>query len=127
MRPTLSRAPPARYRSAMSVRGKVRGLSNRYEDGVERQEIHFMKADASGLPYVLGSRVPIRLTIGGETFEAGLRATDRCGYVWISPDLIRGGDRFRLVDVLANTAFAKNEEVVVHVRDDLLTLEKVLG
>jgi hypothetical protein len=67
--------------------GIIRGLSTYYADGLERMKIWDKKSLASSLPLQIKTRIPIILTIGTETYEAGLRATKNTPYVWICQDL----------------------------------------
>ena len=97
--------------------GHVRGLSSHYANGVERMEIHVMKKAAHALPYK-NTRIRITLVIRDELYTGGLRSTERNKYVWICPDLILGGVKKRLADVLNKAKFRKNCPVQLIVRGD---------
>ncbi len=98
------------------ITGVLRALSNHYADGLERMEIWVQKTLASPLPYQINRRIPIILTIGTETYEAGLRATLKTPYVWICPDLKDSrGNRTSLARVLKNNGMRKNQRVNLEV------------
>lgn len=101
----------------MTTVGVVTGLSQYYSDGVERQEIWVDKRLAAELPFIEGRRVSIRLIIGAHTYAAGIRATLRNSYVWISPDLYDDlGNKIRLADALRRAGIEKNQRVDLRVR-----------
>ena len=82
---------------------------------------------ANGLPHSYGIRVPIPIVlhIGGEPFDAGLRATTHNNYVWICPDMVaKDGTKKRLADIAAKAGFKKNDRVYLAVdgRDVVLKL-----
>ena len=107
------------------VNAAVRGLGNHYADGTERIEIHVPSDRADGLPHSHGIRVPVVLHIGGEPFDAGLRATTHNSYVWICPNVVaKDGTRKRLADMVAAAGFKKNDQVCLAVdgRDIVLKL-----
>lgn len=108
----------------MKVIGHVRGLSSHYvEDGLERVEIWVQKEDARGLPYELDKRIPIELIIKNETFLAGLRATEKTPYVWISPDLLDAKrQKISLAKVLNKWGVSKNQEILLQVDKEQITL-----
>ena len=107
----------------MKVLGKIRGMSLFYSDGTERVEIWVPKVKARNLPYREGRRVPISLTIGSETFFAGLRATTRCDQVWICPNMTnQAGEKVRLADALSG--FEKNESVELVVSGNAVRVRK---
>jgi hypothetical protein len=96
--------------------GIVRALSNHYADGLERMEIWIKKSLASSLPFQIDKRIPIILTMGTETYEAGLRATEKTPYIWICPDLKdRRGKRVSLARVLKNNGMRKSQMVNLEV------------
>lgn len=110
----------------MAVRGTVRGLATYYTDGTERLEIHIDKGVSQGLPTEEGQRVPITLVVGGRHYQAGLRSTADCNYVWISPDLtdVDGLDT-KLAHVLSEAGFVKNQQVELEVSGRVVTLNTV--
>ena len=109
----------------MDVPAVIRGLSLYYADGVESQEIWVDKRAAEGLPGREGERFPVRLTIGSQTFTAGIRSTARTPYAWICPDLYdEAGDKVRLVDALRRAGFEKNERVYLRVLGTGLAVTK---
>lgn len=96
--------------------GILRALSNHYADGLERMEIWVKKTLASPLPFQIKKRIPIILTIGNESYEAGLRATEKTPYVWICPDLKDSrGKTVSLARVLKNNGMKKNQMVNLEV------------
>jgi hypothetical protein len=83
------------------VQGIVRGLGTLYTDGIERWEIHISKEFARELPNRHGCRVAVRLIIGENIYEGGIRSTDRNDYIWICPDLMtQAGHRTNLSHIL---------------------------
>ena len=97
----------------MNVPGKVIGLSQYYKSGLERMEIWIDKLNADPLPYQDHRRVEVHLYIGEQQYRAGLRATPKNTYVWISPDLNNGTPK--LAEVLQAKGFTKNQSVVLEV------------
>ena len=94
------------------IKGTIHGLGKRYADGTEPMEIWVPSDRANGLPYSNGQRVPVSLKISGDFYHAGLRATVKNAYVWISPDVINGaGLPEKLAHVLARAGFKKNDKV----------------
>ena len=68
---------------SIKVKGYIRGLSQEYTDGVERQEIWInKKKDADHLPHKNKMRIPIKLHIGDESFDAGIRSTQDTEREW---------------------------------------------
>jgi hypothetical protein len=109
---------------AIRVNAKVRGLGQRYRDGLEMMSVDVNKAEAEGLPFAEGRRVPITLLIGGEAYAAGMRTTPRMTLVWISPDLVGPGEeRTKLARVLDRNGFQKNQAVFLYVDGDRIRLE----
>jgi hypothetical protein len=107
----------------MAITGAVRGLATYYTDGVERLEIHVNKGQIQGLPAKEGQRVPITLIVGGRSYEAGLRSTAECNYIWISPDLTdETGRDTRLAYVLSEAGFVKNQQIELEVSGRVATL-----
>jgi len=104
---------------SIKVSGCIRGLSQEYHDGVERQEIWINKKDADPLPHKNKIRIPIKLHIGGESFNAGMRSTQNTEYVWICPDMRDSRDKkIHLAHVLGKKGFSKNQKVVLEVNGD---------
>jgi hypothetical protein len=100
--------------STIRVSGKIRGLGTHYVSDLERMEIHVKAEDAGALNPVFGHRVPFSLEIGKETYQAGLRATERNSYVWICPDLTNSRhERLKLAEVLTEHRFQKNQPVTL--------------
>lgn len=96
------------------VNGVIHGLGKRYADGTEPMEIWVPSDRANGLPYSNGLSIPINLQIDGEIYHAGLRATEKNTYVWISPDLrTKDGASDKLVYVLARAGFKKNDKILL--------------
>jgi hypothetical protein len=104
---------------SIKVSGYIRGLSQEYTDGVERQEIWINKKDACSLPYKNRMRIPIKLHIGGESFDAGIRSTEDTKYVWICPDMRDNRNKkIYLAHVLGKKGFSKNQKIVLEVNDE---------
>ena len=94
------------------VNAVIRGLGDHYADGTERIEIHVPSDHAHGLPYSKGMRVPVVLHVGGEPFDAGLRATANNAYVWICPNVVaKDGKTKKLAHIVASAGFKKNDRV----------------
>ena len=68
----------------------MRGFSLYHRDSLERKEISVDKKSASFLPCRDNLRIPIKLCIGKESYEAGMRTTANTSVVWICPDLRDG-------------------------------------
>ena len=101
----------------MRVQGKVVGFGEAphqtYVDGTERKEIWIQKRDAGELPYQVGRRVAIALTVGSETYTAGLRSSSRDPHVRICPDLYDAkGCKVRMVDILQG--YRRNEPIELY-------------
>lgn len=104
---------------SIKVSGCIRGLSQKYTDGVERQEIWINKRDAAPLQYKNKMRIPIKLHIGSESFDAGIRATQDTEYVWICPDMRDSRNKKTcLAHVLGKEGFSKNQKVVLDVNGE---------
>jgi hypothetical protein len=103
--------------------GHIRGLSQFYVDGLERMEIAIDRRNAAPLPYQDNLRIPIKLQVATEQYEAGLRATPNMPVVWISPDLIDNhGNKVILARVLTNNGFTRNQRVHLEVNGHVVTL-----
>jgi hypothetical protein len=97
----------------MDVSGKVRGVSLRYADGRERMYIAIDKREAGPVPHQDHARIEVDLVIGTHTYRAGIRTTPKDPYVWIGADLDQR--TIRLVDVLEDAGFSKNQPVLLRV------------
>ncbi len=72
-----------------------------YRDTLPLLVISILKEEAAQLPWQDGERVPVPLSMNGETYRAGIRSTLRSFNIIISPDLIdRVGNPVRLTDLL---------------------------
>lgn len=100
------------YAMVAVVNGTIRGIAKRYVDGTEVMEIWVPSDRARGLPYTNGIRIRINLTINGQQYEAGMRATANNSYVWICPNVKTMNDKpKKLAHVLASAGFKKNDKV----------------
>ncbi len=107
-----------------AVIGKVRGLSQLYANGLERQEVHIPKEEAGSLPYREGARVEINLLLGDHFYKAGLRATKSMPYIWICPDLLdRRHGKVSLAEALVENGFKKNQPVLLRFTNGNMRLE----
>ena len=104
----------------MQVPGKVRGVSLYYADGKERMYIAIDRRVAGTVPHEDGRRVEVDLTIGTRVYRAGIRTTPADRYVWIGADL--DGGSVRLIDVLEDASFTKNQSVVLVVEGNRVRL-----
>jgi hypothetical protein len=103
--------------------GHIRGLSQHYADGLERMEIQIDKRRAAPLPFQDNLRIPIRLHVGSEQYQAGIRATPKLSVVWVSPDLRDShGRKISLARVLTSNGFEKNQRVSLEVEGGVVTL-----
>jgi 5-methylcytosine-specific restriction protein A len=106
------------------VKGTIHGLGKRYTDNSEPMEIWVPSGSANGLPYSYDVRVPIDLHINGEYYLAGLRATLKNSYVWISPNVkTKDGVAEKLAHVLTVAGFKKNDKVFLHVDGTKIVLK----
>lgn len=106
--------------ASMQVLGKVRGVSLYYADGKERMYIAIDKREARAVPHQEGQRIDVDLIIGPHVYRAGIRTTPADSYVWIGADL---DDRtVRLVDVLEDAGFTKNQSVALEVESTTIRL-----
>ncbi len=109
----------------MDIPAVVRGQSLYYSDGVELQEIWIDKQDAADLPGREGQRIPVQLTIGSQSYTAGIRSTARTPYAWISPELHdEAGNKVRLADALKRAGYEKNQRVYLRDSGSGWTLHK---
>jgi len=91
--------------------GKIAGRIVRPD--TDRLEITISKNQDHRLPLKPGRRVPINLSIGGESYEAGVRITKQ-GVPWICPDLRDSrGQKVRLADALRRSGFEKGDKVFI--------------
>ena len=101
----------------------IRGLSQYYVDGLERMEIVIDKKTASPIPYQDRLRIPIKLKVGGQHYDAGIRTTPNMSVVWISPDLRDNQDKkISLARVLINNGFSKNQKVRIELEGNVITI-----
>lgn len=108
---------------AAKIHGTVRKV-NGYADGTPTLEIHVPRNRAEGLPFHVGARVPITLRFAGIEYDAGLRATERNDYVWVSPTLRSvNGTRTTLGRVLTEGGLRPNDPLILVVEDHLVSVE----
>jgi len=92
--------------------GTIRGLGQFYKNRLERLEIWVDKKASHSLPHQEGLRIPITIIIGIERYNAGIRSTKKCEYIWICPDLRDENDKkVSLAQVLKKHKLAKNQRV----------------
>ena len=107
------------------VDGVVRDLGEPYVDGTPRLEIHIPIGRTEGLPVQIGERVPVRLHVSGDVYDAGLRATSENKYAWVCPDVVTGaGGSTSLGRVLTAAGFAANDPVRLGVVGSSLTVRR---
>jgi len=90
----------------------VRRISS-YADGKPQLEIHVAKSQADQLPITQNGALNINLKVGKDIWQAKLRRTVDCKYIWISPTIYLNGERGRLVDALGN--YQPNDRVILRV------------
>lgn len=118
-------ALPVDSREQTAVVGVVRSTGQYYADGARCIEIHIPKGATGNLPVRLGTRVALRLRVGEREMIAGLRATERNPYVWVSPDvrLIDGAAR-SLGSVLEHAGFNPGDRVCFTILDNVIALAR---
>ncbi len=104
------------------IKGKVRGLSLFYSDGIERVEIWINKKYKNSLPAKNNQRIPIKLLFGSEPYNAGLRITPKCSAVWVCPNLEERGNKVRLADITEKYGFRKNDTLEIFVSGNKLVI-----
>ena len=103
----------------MKVKGTVRALGDIYANGMERLEIHVSKGEGQDLPHELGNKVPVRIIIGPRKYSGGIRATEDCPYIWVSPTLTDSDNqRTTLAEALTREGIGKNQSVDLEVSGD---------
>ncbi|QWL59806.1 AAA family ATPase [Aeromonas jandaei] len=75
-------------------------------------EIAIKTLDNEKLGFTLNDKNEINLSINGICYQAVLRHTDRNKY-WISPVCFLNGNELRLIDVLSDAGFDKNDSVEI--------------
>jgi hypothetical protein len=111
-----------------SVEAVVRDLGRQYADGFRQLEIQVPVERAEGLPYRIGARVPITLSVGGADYKAGVRSTNRCPVVWICPDVIDHLDRrTTLGRVLSRNGLGPNSRVLLSITGRTIQLLPALA
>lgn len=108
------------HSQSFEIKGKVRGLSLFYQDGRERVEIWIDKRYQSSLPARNKQRIPVRLFFNSEPYDAGLRMTLKCPYVWICSNLEAKGKKIRLADILEKYGIKKNETLSMLISENKL-------
>jgi hypothetical protein len=104
----------------MHFDAKVRYLAQEYRDGTPRLEIWVTKSQANGLPFEDGRKVPIRLRVADREYEAGLHATLRNRYVWLSPVVHDGRQEMKLAKVLTDAGFRANDSIRLTVSGSII-------
>src|SRR6266566_3359471 len=86
----------------------------RQDEEEAQKAIWINKKDASLLPYQLGARVKVKLCVNGTTYEAGLRSTEKCPFVWVCPDMLDGAaQKVSLARVSRANNLEKNEKILL--------------
>jgi len=92
----------------------------------ERWEIWIGKKKAGLLPFREHIRVQVKLKIGNDSYDAGLRSKPNVYYVWICPDLIdTRGKKISLLEALKKAGFDRKEEVELQVDDHVIAIKKI--
>jgi hypothetical protein len=95
------------------LRGRVASTGQTYASGLERWTVDVPMSEAGQLPTPRG-RVRIDLTVGGNTYVAGIRATR--GYVYICANLLdAAGEKTNLATVLGRLGYVRNQPVRLEV------------
>ncbi len=107
--------------------GYIRGQGGKpYADGLERMEIWINKKDASLLPYQLGAKVKVKLCVNGTTYEAGLRSTEKCPFVWVCPDMLDGAaQKVSLARVSRANNLEKNEKILLSCVQSVIQIHRI--
>ena len=103
----------------MRVKGKVRGVGHVYANGLENLEIWVSKDEGQDLPHEIGNKVPVKIIIGSRQYVGGIRSTEDCPYIWVSPTLIDSDNqRTTLAEALMKEGIEKNQSVDLEVSVD---------
>lgn len=111
----------------LNIIANIRGLSNYYKNGLEIFEIHINNQYYDYLPCIYGKRVEIKLIINNLEYIAGIRSTEKSPIIWISPNILDlQNNKHKLVEVLTNNGFYKNEKVqLILVQNNIIELRKI--
>ena len=105
------------------VPARIRGQGQHYSDGREILFVDAKKIDCAAIESADGVRRPIRLRIGRDIYQAGIRTTARMQTVWVCSNLIDDrGQKISLAQALAEDGFVKNQAVVLHVQKGLIEI-----
>jgi hypothetical protein len=106
------------------ISGYVRGLSQYYQDGIERMEIWFNKKYEDSFPNIFSKAVPIDVKIDEKDYTFYFRKTENCDYLWFCPYVILKENRERLADVLKKHSIYKNDKISLDINDDVFVIRK---
>ena len=99
------------------VRATIRGQGQHYSDGREILFVDAKKIDCAAMEAADGVRRPIRLRIGRDIYQAGIRTTARMRTVWVCSNLVDDrGEKISLAHALADGGFSKNQTVILEVQ-----------
>lgn len=93
--------------------GCARGLSQYYQDGTERMEIHINKKYENYFPNVYSKAFPIDVTIDNKKYTFFFRKTEKCEYLWFCPYVYYKNKKMRLSDLLIQNNISKNDKLKI--------------
>lgn len=103
------------------VQAKVRGQGQYYSDGREILFVEVKKSECATIEAANGVRRPIRLRIGRDLYQAGIRTTARMPTVWLCSNLVDDhGEKVSLAEALTDAGFFKNQPIILSVQKDLI-------
>jgi hypothetical protein len=105
------------------VPARIRGQGQHYSDGREILFVDAKKIDSAAIEAADGVRRPIKLRIGRDIYQAGVRTTDRMQKVWVCSNLIDDhGQKISLAQALTENGFVKNQAVVLRVQKGMIEI-----
>lgn len=105
------------------VQGKIRGQGQHYSDGREILFVDAKKSECGVIKVEDGVRKPIRLRIGRNIYQAGLRTTARMRTVWVCSNLFDDrGSKVSLAQALLERGFSKNDTVNLEIQKGLIEI-----
>ena len=92
----------------------ARGLSQYYQDGMERMEIHISATKYKKFfPDVYSKAFPVEVKIDDDTYIFFFRKTVKNEYLWLCPYVLDNTIRLRLCDILKEHNIIKNDRLKI--------------
>lgn len=104
----------------------ARGLSQFYQDGMERMEIHINKNYEKFFPDVYSQAIPVEVEIDDDNYTFFFRKTLKNEYLWFCPYVFDKNIRFRLCDILKEHNIFKNDRLVIILKNEYYIIRKNL-